>query len=41
MTRPRAPRNIVHYVTGQYMRQNKKRSLTTFFGIVFTVLLMT
>ena len=37
----RPPRNIVHYVTGQYMRQNKKRTLTTFFGIVFTVLLMT
>lgn len=34
-------RNIVHYVTGRYMRQNKKRTLTTFLGIVFTVLLMT
>lgn len=37
----RSPKNIVHYVTGQYMRQNKKRTFTTFFGIVFTVLLMT
>lgn len=34
-------RHIVHYVTGRYMRQNKKRTLTTFLGIVFTVLLMT
>lgn len=34
-------KNIVHYVTGQYMKQNKKRTFTTFFGIVFMVLLMT
>lgn len=41
MKRSRAPGNIVHYVTGRYMRLNKRRTLTTFFGIVFTVLLMT
>lgn len=34
-------KNIVHYVTGQYMRQNKKRTFTTFLGIVFMVVLMT
>ena len=34
-------RNIVYYVTRQYMRQNKKRTITTFAGIVFMVLLMT
>jgi len=33
--------NIVHYVTRQYMYQNKKRTFTTFTGIVFMVLLMT
>lgn len=33
--------NIVHYVTGQYMRLNKKRTFTTFIGILFMVLLMT
>lgn len=32
---------IVHTVTAKYMLQNKKRTLTTFFGIVFMVLLMT
>ena len=34
-------RNIVHYVTKQYMQQNRKRTWITFFGIVFMVLLMT
>lgn len=34
-------RNIVYYVTKQYMKQNKKRTATTFFGIAFMVLLMT
>lgn len=34
-------RNIVFYVTRQYMKRNKKRTATTFFGIVFMVLLMT
>lgn len=34
-------RNIVFYVTRKYMRQNKGRTLTTFAGIVFMVLLMT
>lgn len=33
--------NIVHYVTGQYMRLNKKRTFTTFIGILFMVMLMT
>lgn len=33
--------NVVHYVTKQYMRQNRKRTWITFFGIVFMVLLMT
>lgn len=37
----RIPKNIVHAVTARYMRQNKGRTLTTFLGIVFTVLLMT
>ena len=39
--RGRSIRNVVHYVTARYMRLNKKRTLTTFLGIVFTVLLMT
>lgn len=34
-------RNIVYHVTGQYMRMNKKRTFTTFLGIIFMVLLMT
>lgn len=34
-------RNIVFYVTRQYMKMNKKRTFTTFLGIVFMVLLMT
>ena len=34
-------KNIVFYVTKQYMKQNKKRTFTTFLGIVFMVLLMT
>lgn len=34
-------KNIVYYVTRQYMKQNKKRTATTFFGIAFMVLLMT
>lgn len=33
--------SIVHYVTRQYMKQNRKRTMTAFFGIVFMVLLMT
>lgn len=34
-------KNIVCYVTRQYMRLNKKRTFTTFVGIIFMVLLMT
>lgn len=34
-------KNIVYYVTLQYMRLNKKRTVTTFFGIFLMVLLMT
>lgn len=41
MKRRSAPKNIIHAVTARYMRQNKGRTLTTFLGIVFTVLLMT
>lgn len=33
--------NIVHYVTRQYMRLNRKRTFITFFGITLMVLLMT
>ncbi len=33
--------NIVHYVTRQYMLRNKKRTVTSFIGILFMVLLMT
>ena len=33
--------HIVHYVTKQYMKQNRKRTMTAFFGIVFMVLLIT
>lgn len=33
--------HIVHYVTKQYMKQNRKRTMTAFLGIVFMVLLMT
>lgn len=33
--------NIVHHVTPKYMMLNKKRTFTTFIGIVFMVLLMT
>lgn len=32
---------IVYHVTWQYMKQNRKRTLTALFGIVFMVLLMT
>lgn len=32
---------IVYQVTGKYMRMNKKRTLTTFVGIIFMILLMT
>lgn len=34
-------KNIVHYVTMQYMKNNRKRTATTFAGIVLMVLLMT
>ena len=34
-------KNIVFYVTKQYMKQNKKRTFTTFLGIIFMVMLMT
>lgn len=34
-------KNVVFYVTRQYMKQNKGRTFTTFAGIVFMVLLMT
>ncbi|MBR2408733.1 MAG: ABC transporter permease [Lachnospiraceae bacterium] len=34
-------RNIVHHVTRQYMKKNKRRTFTTFLGIVFMVMLMT
>lgn len=34
-------KNIVHYVTMQYMKNNRKRTATTFVGIVLMVLLMT
>lgn len=34
-------RNVVHYVTGQYMKKNKKRTVITLVGITFMVLLMT
>ncbi|MBE5872872.1 MAG: ABC transporter permease [Lachnospiraceae bacterium] len=34
-------RNIVHQVTREYMKKNKKRTLTTLLGIVFMVMLMT
>lgn len=34
-------KNIVYYVTRQYMKQNRRRTITTFAGIVFMVLLMT
>ena len=34
-------RNIVFYVTRQYMKQNKGRTFVTFIGIVFMVILMT
>ena len=34
-------RNIVHEVTRKYMKLNKKRTFTTYIGIVFMVLLMT
>lgn len=34
-------KNIIYYVTKQYMKMNKKRTFTTFIGIVFMVLLMT
>ncbi|MDO4297271.1 MAG: ABC transporter permease [Lachnospiraceae bacterium] len=32
---------IVYHVTWQYMKQNRKRTLTAFLGIIFMVLLMT
>lgn len=34
-------KKIIFYVTRQYMKKNKKRTFTTFLGIVFMVLLMT
>jgi len=34
-------RKIVHHVTRQYMKKNKKRTFTTLFGIVCMVMLMT
>ncbi len=34
-------RKIVHHVTKQYMKKNKRRTFTTFLGIVFMVMLMT
>lgn len=34
-------RNVVFYVTRQYMKQNKGRTFVTFIGIVFMVILMT
>lgn len=34
-------RKIVHHVTRQYMKKNKRRTFTTFLGIVFMVMLMT
>ena len=33
--------NVVFYVTRQYMKKNRKRTLTAFFGIFFMVMLMT
>lgn len=33
--------HVVYYVTHQYMKQNRKRTMTAFLGIVFMVLLMT
>lgn len=32
---------IVYHVTHQYMKQNRRRTMTAFYGIVFMVLLMT
>ena len=32
---------IVHQVTKEYMKKNKKRTITTLFGIIFMVMLMT
>ncbi len=34
-------KKIVHYVTRQYMKKNKKRTFTTLFGIMCMVMLMT
>lgn len=34
-------KNIIHYVTRQYMFMNKRRTFTAFIGIVFMVILMT
>lgn len=34
-------RNVIYYVTRQYMKMNKKRSFTSLLGIIFMVLLMT
>lgn len=34
-------KNVVFYVTRQYMKQNKGRTFVTFIGIVFMVILMT
>ena len=34
-------RKIVHHVTRQYMKKNKKRTFTTLFGIICMVMLMT
>ena len=34
-------KNVVFYVTRQYMKQNRGRTFVTFIGIVFMVILMT
>lgn len=34
-------KNVVYYVTSQYMKMNKKRTFTALLGIIFMVLLMT
>ena len=34
-------RRIVYHVTSEYMKKNKRRTFTTFLGIVFMVMLMT
>ena len=34
-------KNVVCYVTKQYMKNNKRRTFSTFVGIMFMVILMT